>query len=310
MTETPLPIPQASQRRYRLLIGPDGLVRPFWRAMAFVLLAEPLIRVVQGVLLTIFQNQPVLLSPFLQSAGFSVAWLLLSWLLLVTLDKRSFRALGLWFYGGWLPEFLIGIGIGAGMICLVVAIEWAFGAIHYDGLTVNLADALRNAGKLAGLLFVAAAAEEILFRGYGFQRFVDSIGSIAAVAGFSVLFGAAHLANPNATWLSTINTILAGVLLAVAYLKTRALWLPIGLHWAWNYFMTAILSLPVSGFQFGEKLFRLETTGPVWLSGGSYGPEGSVVLTVVATAAIIALALSKRITPSPAMELELKSSLR
>jgi len=293
----------------RLLIGPDGLVRPGCRALLFLTLAILSIGVVRLLLRALLPGFAEPAGTLIRSSGLVAAWLLLSWGFLVVLDRRSFRALGLWFYAPWAREFAIGVGIGAGMIFVVAAVQSAAGVVRYVGMTPNPSVAVHNAGILAAVLLVAAAAEEILFRGYGFQRLVDSIGSLGAVTGFSVLFGAAHLVNPSATWLSTVNTVLAGVLLAVAYLKTRALWMPIGLHWAWNYCMTAVLSLPVSGLHFGEKLFRVEITGPEWLSGGSYGPEGSVVLTLVATAAIVALARSKRISTSPAMERALKSSL-
>jgi len=86
-------------------------------------------------------------------------------------------------------------------------------------------------------MLLAAVFEEVAFRGYAFQRMVDAAGPIVAAAVFSGLFGALHLSNPSATPLSTANTALAGVLFSLAYLKTRGLWLPIGLHWAWNFTM-------------------------------------------------------------------------
>src|SRR2546430_16785770 len=110
----------------------------------------------------------------------------------------------------------------------------------------------------------------------------------------------------SATPLSTANTTLAGVLFSLAYLKTRGLWLPIGLHWAWNFTMGPILSLPVSGMRFGPTLLRSQLTGAKWLTGGAYGPEGGAVTTVVCVAAIFWLARTQRFAPSPAMEEALK----
>jgi len=115
------------------------------------------------------------------------------------------------------------------------------------------------------------------------------------------LFGFAHLGNPSATPLSTANTVLAGVLLAAAYLKTRALWLPIGLHWAWNFLMGPVLGLPVSGYRLGG-LPGARVSGPEWLTGGTYGPEGSVVLTVVCAVATVWLWRSRSVAPSTAMQ--------
>ena len=160
--------------------------------------------------------------------------------------------------------------------------------------------------KVAALLLFAAANEELLFRGYAFQRLAASVGALWAVLITSALFGAGHLLNPSATPLSTANTVLAGVLLSLAYLKTRALWLPIGLHWAWNFTMGPILGLPVSGLNISPTLFRSEAAGPTWLAGGVYGPEGGLILTLVCLAATLWLARSRKIAPSPAMKEVLK----
>ena len=97
--------------------------------------------------------------------------------------------------------------------------------------------------------------------------------------------------------------------MAVAYLKTRGLWLPIGLHWAWNFMMGPVGSLPVSGFHIGPGLAVAETSGPDWLSGGAYGPEGSVILTAVCVAGTIWLARTKSVACSPAMAEALQSSV-
>jgi hypothetical protein len=98
-----------------------------------------------------------------------------------------------------------------------------------------------------------------------------------------VLFAAVHLDNPNVAWGFTfVNTTLAGFWLAVAYLRTRSLWFPLGLHWAWNWAMGALLGLPVSGITSLTRapLFRATDAGPAWLTGGAYGIEGGAACTV------------------------------
>jgi hypothetical protein len=308
MTDAVPPPAEHKWHPRELIVGADGLVRPVWRCVAFLVLAIFLVIVLQTALRVVAPDLPERWGMMVASSVVVAAWLLLSWGVLAALDRRSFRTLGLWFYSAWARELLIGIAIGAGMIAVVVGIQVAFGAVRYAGVSPAPDEALRSAGWLAVMLFIAASLEEILFRGYAFQRLVDSLGRVLAVSLFSVLFGGAHLSNPGATWLSTANTVLAGVLLAVAYLKTRALWLPIGLHWGWNYFMTAVFALPVSGFDFGEKFFGVEFAGPEWLSGGKYGPEGSVVLTMVCVATIVALARSPRVKVSEAMSQAIDSS--
>jgi len=282
-------------------LGPDHLVRPIWRALLFVVLGLVLITLLTGAL-----------GGFAGHLGSSRAavfyvlvnglLLLETWFLLSVLDRRSFRTVGLWFYGEWWRELLLGICFGAGLVGVVVGFQVLFGGVAFHGAAPKAAEALRGVPGAAGFLLLAAAFEEIAFRGYGFQRLVDSLGALGGVAAFSAVFGVGHMTNPGATPLSTANTILAGVLLAVAYLKTRALWMPIGLHWAWNFVMGSVLSLPVSGIRIGAPVFAVEVSEPEWLSGGSYGPEGSVVLTAVCTAAIVWLWRTREVHPSGEMD--------
>jgi uncharacterized protein len=97
----------------------------------------------------------------------------------------------------------------------------------------------------------------------------------------STLFGLAHALNPHATFLSTANVVLAGVWLSFAYLKTRSLWLPFGLHLSWNFAQTTLYAFPTSGFAFADRrLFLSDQTGPGWLTGGDFGPEGGVFATI------------------------------
>ncbi len=98
----------------------------------------------------------------------------------------------------------------------------------------------------------------------------------------SVAFGVMHLFNPNATLFAVANTMLAGVWLGVAYLKTRSLWLATALHAAWNYVMVFVFGLPVSGItMYNEMALMAGRSGtPIWLSGGDYGPEGGAAATL------------------------------
>jgi len=284
------------------VVGTDKLVRPIWRAVLFVVFGFAFIVLVSGAIDGIGQGWPHRARLAAYHSALIAMLLLETWFLLSVFDRRSFRTVGLWFFPGWGRQLLLGTGIGAGLIVAVVGVLVAGQAVAYRGLAVDASGALVRLVAAAGILLLAAAFEEIAFRGYGFQRLVDSVGPVAAVAIFSALFGFGHLGNPSATPLSTANTLLAGVLLSLAYLKTRALWLPIGLHWAWNFFLGAIFSLPVSGFRLVPPLLVVQLTGPPWLNGGAYGPEGSVVLTLACVGAIGWVARIKRISASAAMD--------
>ncbi|HKO03099.1 MAG TPA: CPBP family glutamic-type intramembrane protease, partial [Candidatus Acidoferrales bacterium] len=107
------------------------------------------------------------------------------------------------------------------------------------------------------------------------------------------------------TLLSTLNTALAGLLLATARLRSRALWMPIGLHFAWNLFLGPVFSFPVSGYAFGAAGTSSPPAVPPWLSGGAYGPEGSAALTGILVAAILLLLRLPLPIPSPRTRSEL-----
>jgi membrane protease YdiL (CAAX protease family) len=126
--------------------------------------------------------------------------------------------------------------------------------------------------------------EELLFRGILFRWLEEFGGSWFALAATSALFGAAHIVNPNASALSSFAIALeAGLLLGGAYMLTRSLWMPIGLHAAWNFTQGFIWDVPVSGID-QEGLVEARLSGPELLSGGAFGLEASIIAMVMATA--------------------------
>ncbi|GBC82689.1 hypothetical protein HRbin10_01820 [bacterium HR10] len=197
------------------------------------------------------------------------------------LDRRPFRSLGLrWRARGWW-EYTAGFGLAAGMMTAFVLAAGVLGRLHLSWEEHPFGEMIR--GMFAAFLFfnVAAAFEELLFRGYPLQTLLLDVHPAIAVSAPSLLFGLGHAGNPNASMLGVCNTVLAGVWLSIAYLKTRRLWLPIGLHAGWNFTMSAIYGLTVSGIQdrIGTSLCRATQEGPAWLTGGNYGPEGGLLVT-------------------------------
>lgn len=283
----------------RWFLGDEGAVRPLWRSALFVALGAALYLLIVPLLYGLTAEWRKELGWPLRGAVLTVTFLLLTWLLLAVLDRRRFRTLGLWFYRGWGGEFATGLAAGLALMGSVVLALAAAGAVTYHAFAPE-----QFSGVLAWalILLIAAAWEEITFRGYGMQRLIEAVGEPGGVLAFSALFALVHMSNPGSTTLSAVNTFLAGILLSLAYLRTRGLWLPIALHWSWNFLQGQIFSLPISGFNFAPRLFKTEVSGPPWLSGGSYGPEGSIVLTVVCVLAILWMATTKSVSTSPAME--------
>jgi membrane protease YdiL (CAAX protease family) len=131
------------------------------------------------------------------------------------------------------------------------------------------------------LLLFGAVGEEMLFRGYGFQVLVKGIGAYATILPVSVLFGLAHSQNLNFGPLAFINTVLWGVVLGYAYLRSGDLWLPIGLHFGWNWTLP-LLGVNLSGFTMDVTGYAMHWKIGGLLSGGAYGPEGGLLTTAVA----------------------------
>ena len=140
------------------------------------------------------------------------------------------------------------------------------------------------------VLIFGALAEELMFRGYPFQHLEQAIGTLGAIGVFCLLFALVHLFNPGSSPLGLLNTVLIALLLAIAYLRTRALWLCWGIHFGWNITLGLLFGLPVSGLRIFNVLVRTSAKGPNWLTGGSYGIEASVpgVCAVVAGLLVVA----------------------
>ncbi len=187
---------------------------------------------------------------------------------------------------GWMDtsgrEFLTGAAAGIG-----AAVAMLIGPIVTRAATFEHAPGVEHPWPsfifVTVVLLFGAAGEEMLFHGYAFQLLIRSLGPFATILPAGVLFGLLHLGNPNSNFLGIANTMLWGVLLGYAYLRTGALWLPIGLHFGWN------LALPffgvnLSGFTMGLTGYALDWRVGILWSGGAYGPEGSVLTTVVVVA--------------------------
>lgn len=182
---------------------------------------------------------------------------------------------------------LLGIIVGFGLFCAVYLILAVVGVATWVG--IGSAAALPAALLMA---LLAAVGEEIVFRGVLFRLLEDGLGTTAALILTAVMFGALHARNPGASYLSTLAVGLeAGVLLATAYAWNRSLWLVIGLHFAWNFTEGGIFGAAVSGTTMRGLLnVTLSKAAPDVLTGGAFGPEGSVVAVVVCLAAATAFA--------------------
>ena len=188
---------------------------------------------------------------------------------------------------GAVPGLLRGLGIGAAISMVVVAILAATATLTIAGAS-HWSAALKPLSEQA----MVAVMEELLFRAVLFRIVEARWGTRTSLVVNVLLFAVAHLSNEHVTALAVINTGVAGLGLCAGWLLTRSLWLPVGMHFAWNYLFDGVLGVPVSG-QAARGWLQLQLSGPDWLSGGAYGVEGSVV-TLLAWAAAAAWMLRAR----------------
>lgn len=280
----------------------DGRVRSGWRILLFAALFL-IFLILGGGLLTLVPPADLRTALFWQGVVGLAAAIAAGAILLRRVDGRRVGALGFAWTGQAPRELLWGTMVGAASLGVVTAGLAAAGWLGYrpDEGTVGLYIATLATDFL--IFAFAAAAEEAVFRGYPFQALVEGIGPVAATVLSSAAFALAHGANPNVGTIALINIFLAGVLLSAAYLRTRSLWFATAVHMGWNWSMASLFDLPVSGIaEFETPLYEPVLTGPDWVTGGAFGPEGGLGATVAFLVAILAVLKLPGLGEAPEMK--------
>jgi membrane protease YdiL (CAAX protease family) len=286
-----------------VLFGPDG-VRAGWRILLFAALAYAFFALLAlpWAIVMWFAPEAQYLSGM--TIGFALglgAALLAGWTMLRWVDDRPAGALGFAMEPAAPRDSLLGFGVGGAILAGAVAVLAMAGTARW---VADEGSATEYAATLASALFtfgVAAAAEEAVFRGYPFQALVQGLGAWPATVIASVLFALAHGSNDNVTWVGLANIFLAGIMLSVAYLRTRSLWFATGVHLGWNWTMSALLDFPVSGLQLDTPLYSARETGADWWTGGAFGPEAGVAATLAIAAGTAWMLRTRRIAESGRM---------
>lgn len=256
----------------------EPVVRPIWRFVIAAIFIEAVDWIALSTASNVLVRHPILQDALYRSLG--VALLFAGFFFMLrTLDEKDNKdilpAMGFprqraahdLLLGALISTLMIGVAVGT----IAVAGGYTF-QFHLTAVT------WRKLAEILVLLVFGATYEELSFRGYAFQNLTKSVGPIASIATFSVWFGAVHLMNPHSggilSW-SFVNTIGVGALFAVAYLRTQSLWMPIGMHFGWNFALGTLFGLPVSGLDYFAVLIHGKAIGPKWLTGGYYGLEAS-----------------------------------
>jgi membrane protease YdiL (CAAX protease family) len=199
-------------------------------------------------------------------------------------ERRPIAALGLRPHGA-AQETLAGFGLGALLMSVVIGSMVVAGWYHIERLGGAPAALL---GAL-GLLLLVAIAEEVVMRGLVFRIVEEWLGSVLALLISALLFGLGHILNPNSSVMAMIAiAIEAGILLGAAYMLTRSLWLPIGIHWSWNFVEGPVFGTPVSGVSLAGTGVAVEQ-GPDLFTGGAFGPEAGLIAVLLCGGAGVVL---------------------
>ena len=207
----------------------------------------------------------------------------------LVLDRQSnpISTQGLPFRRGWLHEAGLGVAVGWGAAVTCVLILALVG-----GIAIVLTTQLSALGWLvsdAAFFALAAMAEEVAFRGYGFQRFAAVVGPIGASLGYAAFYALVQAALPGSSRISVVVAVVFSLLLSTAYLRTRALWVSWGFNFAWKASRALIFGLAVSGVTSHSPVVEGDPMGPFWITGGGFGLEGSWTALLVLLAAMLVI---------------------
>lgn len=205
----------------------------------------------------------------------TIALLLAHWMTLESFDKRPWSFVGLAREQAKPCTLLTGTALGAVPIAAASLILLGIGFMALQPTAPGSWTA--SAMKVLIILLPAALYEELLMRGYAFATLREWLGAPAAIALTSVSFGLLHAANPGTTYTPLVVVTLAGVYLAIILIATRSLWAVWLAHAAWNFVQAGILHVPVSGLPMARPGYEMVETGPDWVTGGEWGPEGGVM---------------------------------
>lgn len=220
------------------------------------------------------------------------------------LDKRSFVSLGLKVNKKTFKDLFFGFLLSGLMAGLFFALMLALDQIRFNGFNFDTENSLAgqpfdfvtymsvvSAGSLALLLLehiLVSYWEELVFRGYLLQNMIDGMGIKIAIVISCLIYGLIHASNPNAGLLSSLIIVLFGFLRIYGYLTTKMLWLSMGMHIGWNFFQGPIFGFAASGHTKSTLIDITINPGTPWLSGGEFGPEGSIaIIPIIALALLV-----------------------
>jgi membrane protease YdiL (CAAX protease family) len=263
----------------RLLFTTDRTLRAPWRLLLFVVVSAAMLVIaglVEGSVDTLVERLGY--TPLVSDWAVPLGFLGATAVMLKWVDGRSWSYVGLTRDAARPRVLLTGTVLGLLPIAIPSAILLLAGQLSALPSTPG---SWWGAATLSFLnLFPAAFGEELLLRGYIFAVLREAVGTKWTLISTSIIFGMLHGWNPGSDPQSIGIVTMAGFFLGSVYLATSSLWAATVAHFVWNWFMAAFLHTPVSGIAVGTPDYRVVDSGPDWLTGGTWGPEGGFAAAV------------------------------
>ena len=277
----------------RWLYAEPGRLRAVWRLATFAVAAALLQPILESVIAPLFAalsravGEPVV--------GYEWTMLCATWgasaFALRTVDHAPWQHIALDADAWRARRMLSGAAMGSAAIVCTVLLLILSRSLHFEVLTHTADDLaaptfVATALRVAVMLAPAALWEELVFRGYLWTVAVDAGGTRVAKWATATAFAAIHVTNPGASVQSSLLVFTAGWCLGLVRERTNSVPAAWGAHFMWNWIMAAIVHVPVSGWVTETPRYRAVVSGPVWWTGGGWGPEGGVAALIVLSTAI------------------------
>jgi CAAX protease family protein len=266
----------------KIFIGPNGL-RAGWRILIFILLVMALGRLLRLI-------WPIARPPrgpsgeyLIEPVGESIARfrqflvLVFAALVMAFIERERWGNYGLPLRRLGSRDFWIGLAWGFVGLSLVMAGLWLAGAYRVDSFALTGAAIWKFAALWGVMFLIVGLLEEFMLRGYLQYALASGIGFWPASVITSILFLLAHMGNPGETWMGLSDVFIIGMFFCLTLWRSGDLWFAVAFHASWDWGMTYFYSVPNSGTSAIGQLLHVRLQGPTWLSGGSAGPEGSII---------------------------------
>ena len=278
----PLPAPESALKK--VFIGPSGL-RAGWRLAIYMAAFFALTFAISFALKPLVPAPKAHQSPrlwvFLFGECVSMVAAFLPAVAMSRLERRPFGVYGLPARGAFGARFWQGVLWGIVAISVLLLVMRGIGVFYFGSLALHGLALLKYASFWALLFLTVGFFEEFVTRGYTQFTLAYGIGFWPAALILSAAFGAIHLGNPGEGWTGALGAALIGLFFCLTLRRTGTLWFAVGMHASWDWGETFLYSVPDSGMIAPGHMLNSSFHGARWLTGGSVGPEGSVLVFVL-----------------------------